>query len=144
MARARYQLDAAEVEKLEAMLERLTEGGEDLINNIVHKQGPEILASDITRFINTSKTRSRPGQHATQTKWQKVTEFNLGFELVTKGGAAKNRNSYGYLVFPDEGRGRRNPIAQNFTGKGSDEATPKIMELLNTELAKKIREELII
>lgn len=139
MATARFQINSEQMNELESKLEQLHGIGESLINDVVHTEGIEMLTDDILRHVRVSRT-SRTGKHARDSEPFKAITFNLGFLLVTKGGAARNKNSFGYLVFPDEGRGYRNPIEQDFTGRGSEMATPRIMDILNQRLTEKIEE----
>jgi hypothetical protein len=139
MNRIEYKLDYEDVSKLEEKFKKLPGRVEHLINSYLHTQGAEKVARDVTAFIRVSKKSKR---HAKHHKWWKVRPHNLGFEIVAKGGAAKNKGSYGYLIFPNEGRGPRNPLEQRFFERGLEKATPRILEDLNRLIDKKIEEEL--
>lgn len=48
----------------------------------------------------------------------------------------KAPGKYGYLVFPDEGRGSSNPREQRFMVRGSEQAADKIVEQCIARLAE--------
>lgn len=135
----RAELDFKEVEKLERNIGRLPNVAETVINQTLETQATRIVVEEITKLI---KIGDRGGRHAKQSKWEKVNKFNLGFDIVASGGAAKNKGSFGYLVFPNEGRGSRNPTEQRFAERGLEAAEPKIIDVLNIEIEKKIQEVL--
>ena len=133
------ELDFKEIEKLERNIARLPNVAEQVINQTLDKQGSRIVVEEITKLI---KVGQRGGSRAKHSKWEKVNKFNLGFDVVARGGAAKNKGSYGYLVFPNEGRGPRNPQEQRFAERGLELAEPKIVDVLNIDIQKKIQEVL--
>jgi len=139
MSNVKYEIDYTSVTDLQEKLSQIPGKGEEIINRVMYLDGISILTDDITRFIPTSNKKKK---HAADANWSKSTKFNLGFEIISRGGAANNKNSFGYLIFPDEGRGSKNPKAHDFTGKGLEQSTPKIMEILNAEINKKILEVL--
>lgn len=135
----RAEINFNEVAELERKMSRIPEFTEEIINNVLDNQAVRIAVEEITGLIRTGE---RDGKHAKSNKWEKVDKFNLGFKIKTKGGAAKRKGSFGYLVFPNEGRGPRNPLEQRFAERGIEKATPKILRQLNIEIEKKIREVL--
>lgn len=139
MCAAKFDLEFKEVEQLERNIEKLPNVAEKVINEVLERQGSRLVVEGITGFI---KTGARGGPHANSTKWDKVKKFNLGFDVVAKGGAASNRGSFGYLVFPNEGRGPRNHQEQRFMERGLEKSTPRVVEALNIDLEKKIQEVL--
>lgn len=138
MASVNFRLDAEDVKRLEAAMAEIPNKAEKAINEVLWDQGIETLTDDVTRFIPMSK--GSKARHARSSDWSKSTTFNLGFLMVSKGGAAKNKSSFGYLIFPDEGRGIKNNYAYDFTGKGQNMAQPKIMDMLSTNIIKTIEE----
>jgi hypothetical protein len=145
MANVKFALDKQDYDDLLAKMQMIPGKAEKVINAVLHEEGVETLTQDITRFIPVSRqTRSR---HAKSSDWSKSETFNLGFLVVSKGGAAynkknKHKDSFGYLIFPDEGRGVKNNYAHDFTGKGMAMAKPKIMDVLNNNIIKAIEEVL--
>lgn len=140
----KYKLDYSEIVKLQNKISQLPDVMEDVINDTLHTDGAEITIEEITKFIpvSTFKNRMRKKKHAKTSNWSKVKNDNLGFTITTKGGAAKKKGSFGYLVFPNEGRGPSNPVEQRFMEKGLEKATPRIMNRLNERIDKKLEEAL--
>jgi len=134
---AKFELDVKDWEDFNARLQLLMGKSEDVINDALLYDGVQIMTDDVTRFIPRSR---RSKGHARDEDWSKAITYNLGFTVISKGGAASNKNSFGYLIFPDEGRGVKNNHAHDFSGKGSAVATPKIMDILNIAISKAIEE----
>jgi hypothetical protein len=139
MNKVEFGLDYRDIEKLEAKFKRLPGRIENIINSYLHLEGATKMAKDITMFIRVSKADKR---HAKLSKWWKVRPHNLGFEIVAKGGAANKKGSFGYLVFPNEGRGPRNPLEQRFFERGLERATPKLLQDMHELIDRKLEEEL--
>ena len=127
----KYELDHEQSMKLFEAMSKIPKLSEKLANKVLHGEGSKIMMQKIIDFIPVSKVDKK---HAKSSKPLKDTLINLGFEIKTKGGAAKNKNSFVYLVFPNEGRGSSNPIAQRFFEKGMEQSNPEIFEQLLTAL----------
>lgn len=112
---------------------------EKAINEVLHTQGIEIVTREMTNLLPVSKVNKK---HARDSRWSKSEISNLEFVVKTKGGAANKKGSFGYLVFPDEGRGPSNPWQQNFSGRSLQQSTPKILEKLHGALNNLTREGL--
>lgn len=140
----KFEVDYMELRELERKMAQLPGATENLINDTLHDEGAAMVIEEITKLIPVSRWRNsiRNKKHAKQTDWSKSETFNLGFTVKTKGGAAKNPGSLGYLVFPNEGRGPSNPIEQRFAEQGLKKAKPRILEALNHKLDKRLKEEL--
>ncbi|WP_088033535.1 hypothetical protein [Evansella clarkii] len=138
---ARLELDYTSVEELEEKFKQLPDNVEIVINNYLHRQGIDITTRHITSELPVSKPR-KPKRHAKFSRWSKDEKDNLSFVINTRGGAANRRGSFGYLVFPNEGRGPRNPLEQRFMEEGLDSSTPEIIEDLLEEVITKIEEGL--
>lgn len=132
-----FKLDPTQLENLEKNIGKLQEIGETTANEVLHTEGNREVMDRITEILPISKRKKR---HAKDSKPFKSNDYNLGFTIISKGGAANKKGSYGYLVFPDEGRGIRNPITQNFTGRGLERATPTVIEKLSNAIVSKIEE----
>lgn len=144
MSAVRFEVDSKDIERLEQKIAKLPNRMEKEINNVLHTDGVKILAEEVTNELPVSTWRGmiRPKNHARLSKWWKPELENLGFVVKTKGGAASNKGSFGYLVFPDQGRGPFNPVEQRFSEHGLRKATPKIMEKLTKRIDKVLKEEL--
>lgn len=138
----RFELDSREVELLEQKMRRLPDKMEETINESLHTDGVAIATEEITNLIPSSqwKNRSLNKAHARTSKWSKSEGHNLGFTIKSKGGAANKKGSFGYLVFPNEGRGSSNPVEQRFMERGMQKATPRILEKLNESIDKTLEE----
>jgi hypothetical protein len=140
----RFELDYSEVQQLEEKMARLPGVMEKVVNDVLHTDGVDIATEEITKLIPNSqwKNRSLSKQHAKTSKWSKNEYHNLGFTIKSKGGAAKKKGSFGYLVFPNEGRGPHNLIEQRFMERGMEVATPRILEKLHERIDERLGEEL--
>lgn len=130
---ARFELNKEDLDRLAEKIGVLNERAEQEINKVLHTESAAQVPKTIQSFINISKKRR--GTHARLGKPFRTEPFNLGFFIRTY-------PSYGYLVFPDEGRGIRNPVKQDFTGRGIEKERPKVVERLLEVLTKTIEEEL--
>lgn len=140
----RFEVDAKEIEALEKKIAKLPNRMEREVNEVLHTDGIKIVADEVTKDLPISSWKGtiRPKNHAKHSKWWKSEKDNLGFTVKTKGGAANKPGSFGYLVFPDEGRGPFNPVEQRFSERGLKLATPKIMDKLSERIDKVLKEEL--
>lgn len=90
----------------------------DVIDKTLAEQSTATaLADDITDFLPLSNKKKRNGKkhkHAKNSKWWKRVYKNGELDIISKGGAASKPKSFGYLIFPDEGRGIKQKRAQNF------------------------------
>lgn len=137
MATAKFEVDYEDIKLLEERLKELPDKAEQVINDVLHKEGAALVTRGITQLMPTSDARKK---HAKDANWSKTLTENLGFTIVSRGGAAKNKGSYGYLVFPDEGRGRSNPIEQDFTGRAVEAATPQLLKLMQNKITSTLQE----
>jgi hypothetical protein len=141
---AKFELYYGQLNELEKKLGRLPKNMEKVVNDVLHSDGVDIATAEITNLIPNSQWKnsrlSKP--HARTSKWSKSEEHNLGFTIKSKGGAAKNRGSFGYLVFPNEGRGPSNPLEQRFMERGLKNATPKILHRLSEKIEKVLEDEM--
>lgn len=140
----RFEFDYAQLSELEQKMARLPDRMEAVINDTLHVQGIKIATEEITKLIPVSRQngRVRNKNHAKMSSWSKSQKHNLGFTITTKGGAAKKNGSFGYLVFPNEGRGPHNLVEQRFMERGLEKAVPKILEVLNENIDRVLEEEL--
>lgn len=135
----KYAFDYKEVQDLEKKIKQLPGIAEKAINEVLHIDGVEIVTKQVTHLIPVS---TRDKRHARSSNWSTSEEGNLSFIVKSRGGAAKNKNSFGYLVFPDEGRGRSNPEEQNFTERAMEAAMPEVLKKMDKKLNTVIQEGL--
>lgn len=98
--------------ELEKQLINSGERAEKELNKFLHSKGAKEVRQAIIGFMPISKIR-KPN-HAKTSNSLKVNKKNLGFEIQARGGKA----GFGYLIFPNDGIGIRNPRAQQFFEKG--------------------------
>lgn len=111
-----YELNFEQAKMIENAMKGVAEQSEKLVNNVLHLKGSKWMMLAIVGFMPVSN-RNKP--HAKFSNPLKIDKLNLGFRVYAKGGAANRKNSFGYLVFPDEGRGSSNPVAHKFFEKGA-------------------------
>lgn len=129
---ANYDVELQEIERLEKKLTTLGDEAERALDEAVREHGTKMTVEEITTLIPVGE---RGGPHAKQGRWEKVNKFRLGFDVKVSGG----KRGFGYLVFPNEGRGKRNPVEQRFMQRGLEKSTERIYRKLNEELDKKIK-----
>lgn len=137
----KWEIDYSAFEELSDKLMQVSDQTESVVNNYLHSKGADTTKENITKHINVSKSR-RIKVHAKHANWSRKRTENLGFEVFAKGGAANRPGSFGYLVFPNEGRGKRNPKEQRFMERGLHETTPSIIDDLLEQVVNKIQEVL--
>ncbi|WJE51156.1 hypothetical protein QRE66_17810 [Bacillus cereus] len=139
-----FNLEFEQLQRLEEKMMRLPNKMEPTINNILHTDGIRIATEEIAKLIPVSRSKwsVRNKTHAKNSNWSKSEKLNLGFRIMSRGGSANKKGSFGYLVFPNEGRGSHNPLEQRFVKRGIENATPKILEKLHEGVDKVLREEL--
>ncbi|MEY9972266.1 hypothetical protein ABH966_002640 [Lysinibacillus sp. RC46] len=125
---------------LEGKIKALPGRAEKAINQVLHTDAIEIATKEMSNLLPVSNVANK--RHAKESNWSTSEEHNLGFVVKTKGGAANKKGSFGYLVFPDEGRGPTNPWAQHFSDRSLQKSTPKILEKLHGALEELIEEGL--
>lgn len=139
-----FDLDYTAIEKLKEKMRLLPGKMEPVINRILHTEGVQIATEEITKLIPVSRSKwsVQNKVHAKHSNWSKSEEMNLGFKIKARGGATNKKGSFGYLVFPNEGRGSHNLLEQRFAERGIQNAKPKILEKLHKGIDKVVEEEL--
>lgn len=105
---AKFELDVKKSKKLEEELRKTKGALEKPINDFLHLKGAIKVTQSIIGFMPKS---DRKKNHAKDSNSLTTTKINLGFEV-------KSKLEFGYLVFPDQGRGIHNPTAQEFFARG--------------------------
>lgn len=104
----KFDLNDRASKDLEKALAKQGADIEKKLNDFIHVQGAKRIIQAIIGFMPRS---DRKKQHAKDSQSLKSISRNLAVDITTK---AKFR----YLVFPDDGIGRHNRIAQQFSTKG--------------------------
>lgn len=121
-------VDTSDIERLEDTISRLGDMAEETVNKILHGEGAEMVKKDLTRFVPVSQ---KSKVHAKSSDPWNIKDINLGLQV-------KTRLKFHYLVFPDEGRGIRNPVKQDFTGQGLEKAQPSLIQELQQKIIQEI------
>ncbi|MEW4325862.1 hypothetical protein Q0N12_04210 [Rossellomorea marisflavi] len=135
----RFQIDYRDVDLLLQRVSHLGDKAEKTINEVLHGFGVKKVVRDITKEMPISKPQKR---HAKLSNWSKIEDGNLEFVVKAAGGAANKRGSFGYLVFPNEGRGPSNPLEQRFMETGLYRATNPVLDELSRTIEERITREL--
>ena len=134
-------LDFSGSTKLAEAMAKIPSKSEEVVNRVLLVRGTKEVMQAIIGFMPVSKREKRHAKHSNPLKERM---FNLGFDIVAKGGAAKNKGSFGYLVFPNEGRGPHNPVAQEFFERGLASREEIILDYVIDELVRAQQELLTI
>jgi hypothetical protein len=139
----KFELDYEAIKRLEMKMAKLPDRMERATNDVLHTDGIRIATEEITKLIpvSTRKGKIRNKKHARHSNWSKSEKINLGFVIKARGGAANKKGSFGYLVFPNEGRGAHNPVEQRFMERGLEAATPRILAKLHEKIDQILEEE---
>ncbi|MGM7637575.1 hypothetical protein [Bacillus sp. Hm123] len=142
-----FDIDFTALSRLSEAIQRLPNKADQVIDKTLKKQGSKQIAEHITSLMHVSRERNGSGTrnkvHAKHVQWHGIEQKeHLSVTVKTKGGAANKKGSFGYLVFPNEGRGKFNNRALEFMEIGRDKAIPGVIEIVETELIKTIQEEI--
>lgn len=140
-------LDFNELIKFEEKIKALPKKAEYEINNYLWNNAGNILKKQVYANMprsnkNKSKVKDAPKVHAKDVESLDKATFNLGIRVLTH--LKPKSKDFGYLIFPDEGRGLRQKRkgAQEFFSRALENKTDEIAEGLLNHLDKKIEEEL--
>lgn len=139
-------LDFKNIVKFEEKLRMLPQKAEYEVNNYLWSNAGDILEKEVYRRMPRSKyqhyTKGAPKTHAKDSESLEIIRYNLGVKVQTK--LKPRSKDFGYLIFPDEGRGIRQKKkgSQEFFGKSLESKEDKITDGLIDHLNKKIEEEL--
>lgn len=129
----KYILDTKGQDELIAAMKATPGKVEVAANKALHTTGGKEVSMAIIGFMPKS---DRNKKHAKDGNALNQEDLNLGFRIYARGGAARNKGSYGYLVFPNEGRGRSNPVARKFFEEGLESREDKLILIVLDALAE--------
>ena len=141
----KFEFDFEDFEELRLKLEQVDSDLEKELNTVLKTEGKRTVEPKITNLIRVStpsRGAKKNGPHAKNSKWARQEMGNLELTIKAKGGAANKPGSFGYLVFPNEGRGPRNHREQRFMENGRDAALPELVDKTNEKLLEIIEEAL--
>lgn len=138
-------LDNKDIEKLIEKFKALPQKAEFEINSFLWNQAGNILQKRVMQNLprsnrDKSKYKERPKTHAKDDDSLDKIPFNLGIKVQTR--LQPKLKDFGYLIFPDEGRGKHQSSSQEFFNKALVSETSKINDGLLEHLNKKIEEEI--
>lgn len=140
-----FTLDTKELEKLQQKLSMLPKNAEYELNNFMWNKAGDVLKKKVMQNMPRSKRdksnyKDVPKTHAKDVESLDKITYNLGIKVQTK--LKPKSKDFGYLIFPDEGRGKHQKIGQDFFGKALESEADKLKTELSEYLNKKIEEEL--
>lgn len=139
-------VDFKDIESLEKKFKLLPNSVEYEINNYIWSEAAKILEKEVYTRMPLSKyqhlSKGAPKTHAKQSESLEKIRYDLGIKIQTK--TQPKSKDFGYLIFPDEGRGirQRKKRKQEFFNKALESKSTKITNGLTDHLNKKIEEEL--
>ena len=129
----RFEFDYSQLRELEEKLKKIPSKTEQTINDVLHKTGVKIVQDNIIDHMPLSDKKKK---HAKNSNPLRSKNFNLGFEIMPK-------RQFNYLVFPNKALGTSlGNRALEFMETGLELSTEDIIEKINQEIDKKMREEL--
>lgn len=140
MATTTFKLDAAQIERLQAAIQRYSKNAERTINDVLHNEGGRLINDEIMRLLPASG-RTWKGKKKAAKLAQPFTQKdgNLAVTIHTK-------NAYHYLYFPDDGTNTKNHIGyrgepREFMFKGAENQTGEIIDRCINRLIKEWESE---
>ncbi len=140
-----YSLESKDIEILQEKLKLLPKKAEYEMNNYFWNTAGDILKKRVIQNLprsnrNKSNHKNSPKSHAKDVESLDKISFNLGIKVQTK--LKPKSKDFGYLIFPDEGRGKHQSRSQEFFNKALETETENIKEGLLEHINKKIEEEI--
>lgn len=128
---ATFELDASSFDALQQAIQNYGDGAEDIINDVLHNEGSQLLQASIQRLIPVSgrswRGKKRPARTA---KSLKDIKSNLAVTITTT-------SNYQYLYFPDDGSNTESHAGnQQFFKRGAENEQENIINLCITRLTE--------
>lgn len=142
----RLTIDFSDNLELLEKMKKIGPKAEYVINSYLWDEAGKILEKDVYKRMPRSNSKhynpKQPKTHARDTESLEIVKYNLGVKVQTK--TKPRSKDFGYLIFPDEGRGIRQKKkgSQEFFGKSLEANEDKITKELLEKINKKIEEEL--
>lgn len=125
----KFSIEFEDNQELVEAFKRVPEKAEQLTNDYLKGSASQQTLMSIVGIMPVS---NRNKKHAKNSSPLTKRMMNLGFEIKPKG-------PYRYLVFPNDGIGNKNLVAQTFFEKGLEKVEPIIIREL-TEILHKAAE----
>ena len=147
MAYNELTIDFSKVKKFQERWNALPKKSEYEANNYLWNEGGDVFKTQVLKFMprsnkDKSKVKKAPKVHAKDVESLDKIPFNLGIKVQTK--LKLSSKDFGYLIFPDEGRGKhqKRKGEQAFFGRALETKTDEVGDGLLGHLNNKIEEEL--
>lgn len=147
MAYNELEIDFSKVKQFQEKWNLLPKKSEYEVNNYLWNKGGNIFKQQVFRFMprsnkDKSKVKKAPKVHAKDVESLDKIPFNLGIKVQTH--LKPSSKDFGYLIFPDEGRGKhqKRKGEQAFFGRALETKTDEVANGLLNHLSNKIEEEL--
>lgn len=147
MAYNELTIDFSKVKKFQERWNALPKKSEYEANNYLWNEGGDVFKTQVLKFMprsnkDKSKVKKAPKVHAKDVESLDKIPFNLGIKVQTK--LKPSSKDFGYLIFPDEGRGKhqKRKGKQAFFGRALETKTDEVGDGLLGHLNNKIEEEL--
>lgn len=140
-----FTLDSKDLEKLQQKFALLPNKAEYELNNYFWNEAGDILKRRVMQNMSRSRRdksnyRKGPKTHAKDDESLEKITYNLGIKVQTR--LKPRLKDFGYLIFPDEGRGKHQSRSQEFFNKSLETESDRLEKGLMEHLNNKIEEEL--
>ena len=121
-------IDYSQNERLLEALKRTPKNVESKLNELLRKTGMKMAKDSIVEEIPRSPRRK---VHAKDSNPLQGRMAHLGFTITTK-------PKFNYLIFPNDGIGRRNPMAQKFFELGIELVEEPLLDKIIDTIEKEM------
>ena len=119
-----------DVDELEEMFSRYDKA-EDVINDVLHKFGAELIKKEISNILPVSGRHWRGKAKAAKSA-KPFNQLNRNLTVIVK-----SKSKYNYLYFPDDGSNTiRHFGNQRFMEKGAENASDEIIDTILDRLVR--------
>ena len=126
-----FRLEAAEFERLEQVMKNFPDEAENVINEVLHNEGSQLIQESIRNLIPVS-VRNWKGKKAPAKTGSSLTDVKGNLSITVQ--TTKN---YQYLYFPDDGTNTRRHVGnKQFFFKGAEEQQSTIIDLCINRLTQ--------
>lgn len=128
---ARFDLDRAQIERLEQALRNFPGNAEQIINDVLHGEAGNLIESEIYRLMPISGRKDWKGKAPPAAKSKSLKQETENLSVTVK-----TTSKYQYLYFPDCGETtRRHYGNQQFFMRGAETVQPDIISRCVERLA---------
>ena len=126
-----FRLEAAEFERLEQVMKNFPDEAENVINEVLHNEGSQLIQESIRNLIPVSG-RNWKGKKAPAKTGSSLTDVKGNLSITVQ-----TTKIYQYLYFPDDGTNTRRHVGnKQFFFKGAEEQQSTIIDLCINRLTQ--------